>query len=283
MRPFRGPQAEAPRLVTRPAPPALAGWVGVMWAGATAIDLPGEAASRERVLPTGHMHLVFRLAGPRLSLYASAADAIGRTVGHCIVGGARDVAYLRALDRDAWSVGVVLRPGAARALLGVPADILAGAHWCLEDFWGAEAARLRERLLETCDADEQLGLLEQELLRRLRDARDLHPAVALGIARLRTAPEVGMVVRESGVSHRRFITLFREAVGLTPKAWSRVQRFRCALGELAANDRPAAVALAAEYFDQPHLNREFRRISGLTPAEYRRIRPVNPSHVPMAP
>ncbi len=53
--------------------------------------------------------------------------------------------------------------------------------------------------------------------------------------------------------------------------------------ELAANDRPAAAALAAEYFDQPHLNREFRRISGLTPAEYRRIRPVNPSHVPMTP
>jgi AraC-like DNA-binding protein len=275
-----GPQTGAPLLATRPAVPALKGWVGVLWAGTA--DLPGEASSRERVLPTGHMHVVFRLAGPRLSLYTSAEDCTGRAVGHCIVGGSRDVAYLRALDREAWSVGAVLRPGAARALLGVPADALAGAHWCLEDFWGAEAARLRERLLGACDPGEQLGLLEQELLRRLRGARELHPAVALGIARLRAGSEVGTVVRESGVSHRRFITLFRDAVGLTPKAWARVLRFRRALAELAADARPAHAAAAADYFDQPHFNREFRRITGLTPAEYRRIRPVNPSHVPMA-
>lgn len=155
MRPTSGPQAEVPRLATRPGLPALKGWVGVMWAGVTVDDLPGEAASRKRVLPTGHMHLVFRLAGPRLSLYASAADATGRTVGYCVVGGARDVAYLRALDRDAWSVGVELRPGAARALLGVPADILAGAHWCL----GREEFRMREQ--------QQLDRLSERLRRDL--------------------------------------------------------------------------------------------------------------------
>ncbi|MFW6084495.1 MAG: helix-turn-helix domain-containing protein [Gemmatimonadota bacterium] len=34
----------------------------------------------------------------------------------------------------------------------------------------------------------------------------------------------------------------------------------------------AEVALSAGYYDQPHMNREFRRMAGLTPGEYLRSR-----------
>ena len=269
--------------VRRSSTPALRAWLGQLWAGGPA---SGCAATlqRERVLPTGNAHLVFRLAGPTLRLFGSAEDVGGRTIGHCIVGGAREVAYLRALDSPAWSVGAELRPGAALALLGVPAPALAHSHWSLEDLWGADAARIRDRLMQCTDAHVQLGLLEEELLRRLSGEHGLHPAVVLGIVRLRAGCQVREVVRESGYSHRRFVTLFREAVGLSPKAWSRVQRFRRVLDGLAAfpDGRLVAAAAAADYFDQPHFNREFRQIAGMTPADYRRLRPVHPNHVPLA-
>ena len=87
-------------------------------------------------------------------------------------------------------------------------------------------------------------------------------------------------MRESGYSHRRFLTLFRDAVGLAPKTWSRVQRFRRAVLGLHADAGPASVA-AMGFADQPHLTREFRLIAGMTPARYRALKPAHPNHVPV--
>ena len=223
---------------------------------------------------------MIRLAGPPVTLYDSELDARGRAIGHCLVGGPREAAYLRALDPESGSVGVELRPGTVPALFGVPAWQLAGAHWSLEDLWGTEAGRLRERLLEARDAHRRIELLEDELLARLTASRALHPSVAHGLSRLDNGCGIRTLVRESGYSHRRFLTLFRDAVGLTPKTWDRVQRFRRAVLGLHADAGPASVA-AAGFADQPHLTREFRRIAGLTPARYRALKPAHPNHVPV--
>lgn len=270
------------RFVTRrPAAPALRGLLGLFWASPAQVALPTRDAGRERVLPTGHGHLVFRLDGPPLALYdAVQPGGRGRTIGHCIVGGAREAAYLRAVDPAATSVGVELLPGAVPALFGMPAWELAGAHWALADLWGADATRLRERLCEVGSPERRIELLEQALSDRLR-APVLHPVVAASLDGLAGGDRIRSLVRESGYSHRRFMTLFCDAVGLPPKAWSRVQRFRRAVLGLHADATPAGVA-ALEFADQPHLTREFRRIAGMTPAEYRRAHPAHPNHVPVS-
>ncbi|HJQ83469.1 MAG TPA: helix-turn-helix domain-containing protein, partial [Candidatus Binatia bacterium] len=91
------------------------------------------------------------------------------------------------------------------------------------------------------------------------------------------------VVDETGYSHRRFIALFRDAVGLPPKLYCRVLRFQEALRLLVVRPpRPLAdVALAAGYSDQPHLNREFRELAGVSPSEYRAAAPASLLHVPV--
>jgi transcriptional regulator GlxA family with amidase domain len=54
--------------------------------------------------------------------------------------------------------------------------------------------------------------------------------------------------------------LFRRAVVLTPKVYTRVLRFQRTLQQMATDPRAscAALALAVGYSDQPHFNREFR-------------------------
>jgi transcriptional regulator GlxA family with amidase domain len=91
------------------------------------------------------------------------------------------------------------------------------------------------------------------------------------------------VVDETGYSHRRFVALFRGAVGLPPKLYCRILRFQAAL-HLLATPPPlplAEVALAAGYSDQPHLNREFRELAGVSPGEYRAAAPTSLLHVPL--
>jgi AraC-like DNA-binding protein len=87
--------------------------------------------------------------------------------------------------------------------------------------------------------------------------------------------------KQSGYSHRRFITLFSRAVGLTPKAYCRVLRFQCVLRR-ARNGGFASLidlAMASGYSDQSHFNREFRELTGVTPTEYRLAAPRAAHHV----
>lgn len=247
-----------------------------------------EAAhgTRERVLPTGSAHLVFRLEVP-LRTFAQNTDVHGCEVGSAIFGGPRAEPYVRDISRPVRSVGALLAPGAVTSFAQNPADILAHRHTPLEALWGTDATLALERLDEAATPESQLVCFESLLLARLPRDRGVHPAVAHALARIQAqraaqVPQrIGAIVDETGYSHRRFDTLFREAVGLTPKRYCRLHRFQSALNALAARSASLAeVALAGGYADQAHLTREFREFTGMTPNEYRRRRPLNPRHVP---
>ena len=107
--------------------------------------------------------------------------------------------------------------------------------------------------------------------------------MAHALRRFRVVSDVGEVVRETGYSHRQFVLLFRRAVGMPPKRYCRVRRFKAALDRLAVNPRVAwaNLALSAGFSDQAHLVREFRALSGLTPGQYRRLAPTWSRHVPI--
>ena len=118
---------------------------------------------------------------------------------------------------------------------------------------------------------------------RLPPVRALHPAVAHALGQLHRLP-VHQVVAQSGYSHRGFIALFRDAVGLSPKRYARVQRFRRVLQRTAADPAVSWIDLAldAGYSDQSHFNREFQEFAGVSPAHYRRARPMSAHHLPLA-
>lgn len=259
--------------------PLLQPLVRMLWAseGAEASGPTGL----ERVLPTGAMHLVFRLSDSPLRLLEGGRP---QSVGRTVVGGARASYYVREVSRPVSSVGIQFHPGAAPLLLGVPAHTLAERHTALEDVWGPVVEELRERLRAERSPSARLALVERWLLGRLRHTRGaVHPAVGLALQRFSAGDGVTDVVDATGYSHRRFIVLFREAVGLPPKVYTRVLRFQEALTRLAARpEQPwSELALDAGYADQPHLHRDFIEFTGLSPGQYRALRPRNPNHVPL--
>jgi AraC-like DNA-binding protein len=267
----------------RPPSPPLRPFVRLLWASGDSEAAPAQGAGRERLLPTGAMHLAFRTAGDPVRVFASPEDPSGRALGHAVVGGARAAPYLRDLSPAARSVGAMLEPGAARLLFGATADELSGRHTALGDLWGPSAAsEARERIALAGPAERRLAVLEALLLARLPRVRGLHPAVAEALSLLSARPDVRAAVARSGYSHRRFIALFREAVGLAPKLWCRVRRFQAALSRIRGSAVSLAeVAAAAGYADQAHLNRDFAELAGLSPGRYRSLSPRDPNHVPV--
>lgn len=99
-------------VLTRAPGPILQPFVETLWAVDAAGEGPGPAR-REHVLPTGQVHLAFRLAGGPLRLFEDDGDSTGRLVGDAVVGGARDVHYVRDVSPGGCSVGAQLRPGTA--------------------------------------------------------------------------------------------------------------------------------------------------------------------------
>ena len=256
---------------------ALRPFVSSVWFHHAVTNLP---TASEHVAPCGEMHLVFRIGGSRLRIRDAAGNAC--EPGSAIVGGMRSGYYVKEAS-PAESVGVQLRPGAAEAVLGVPAEALAGRHWALEELWGSAAESLCARLAEAPDGESRARILEGFLLARVGRARGMHPAVAQALAGFDPATSVRSLVQRSGYSHRTFISQFRRSVGLAPKAYARVLRFNRMLRHLAANPAITWADLAMEggYSDQPHFNREFREFSGVTPEAYRAIAPASAHHIPV--
>jgi len=268
-------------MISRPPHPALRPFVSQLWSSERG-DAGSSSHAREHALPTGAMHLVFRFAATPLRLYRSSSDTLGFTVGHALIGGVRSTHYIRDTSTPSMSVGAMLRPGSAELLFDATAEALAERHTSLDCVWGTQAALIHECLSEAPTPEARLQCLERELLRRLPTVRGLHPAVAVALAHFDGVTKVETVVEYSGYSHRRFIAQFRRAVGMTPKTYSRIQRFQQTLaltqGRLAPDWSQIAVEMG--FADQAHLIRDFKAFAGVTPEQYRLSKPLARNHLP---
>jgi AraC-like DNA-binding protein len=239
------------------------------------------SGAHEHVLPTGAMHLVFRLSGPRLRIFRNADDRQGIAFNEPVVGGTRTGYYIKDVSVPVVSMGAQLRPGAAQSLFGVSAAELAERHMPLSDLWGMHAEGAWEQLRQASTAQQQLSTLNRLLEARLPRVRGLHPAIAQALGAFEHGGRIEEFVRASQYSHRGFIALFRQATGVSPKRYSRLMRFQHLLRIL--NDATAAplseLALSVGYSDQAHMNREFREFAGITPLQYRLQSPGFAHHV----
>jgi AraC-like DNA-binding protein len=160
---------------------------------------------------------------------------------------------------------VKLAPFAVRGLLGVPARDLAGRVVPLDALLGDE---LTERLADAPAWRERFALLDAAFAARLRrPPRDITFAWRR-LAGSHGAVSIAGLADELGWSRRHFGERFREHVGLAPKPAARVLRFRRALRLLEAGRDLAEVAAACGYYDQPHLNRDFRAFAGSAPGDH---------------
>ena len=81
------------------------------------------------------------------------------------------------------------------------------------------------------------------------------------------------MARRIGLSPSRLHALFRSEWGTSPQAWLAERRIRRVQTWLAASDAPIAeLAQRAGYADQSALTRAMQRLTGLTPAAYRKRR-----------
>ncbi len=209
-----------------------------------------------RVLPDGSVDLLFSFgaAGCRAEVIGAKSRAL--LVHDC-----------EPLEK----IAVHLRPGAFGRLFRISAWELRDRAAPLEALWPRVGSQLLRRLRDADDWDARRAILESELARTC-DPTGPGGSAALvdrAVARLTrsggTAP-VGWIAAGLGVNVRTLERAFREHVGVGPKLFARILRFRRARRALQNGGRAAEVAAHAGFADQPHMVREFRVLAGVSPS-----------------
>lgn len=251
----------------------LSHFISLMWFG----DDYVVPHSLERVLPTGEMSLIINLWENRTRVYNAADPRKFKTFDGCIVAGTYSAFTVIDTDEQRATAGIVFRPGGSFPFLGLPAGELQDTNASLSELWGRQAASdLREQLLVARSPEAKFTILESTFLKRINAPLEpTHPAVSFAVKNFRHSPQrpVSSVTDQIGLSDRRFIQLFSQQVGLTPKLFCRVQRFQQVLRNITRSAANSAIdwpqiALTCGYFDQAHFVHDFRAFSGINPTTY---------------
>ena len=262
-----------------PGPP-LSRYVTVLWH----CELYVAPHAFERVLPSGTLQLLLPLTDEPLRAYDH--RNIGRYEsyrGPLVCGARSEFAVVDAASQGS-IMGVQFKAGGALPLLAFRVGDLHNQYLALDAAWGRRAGELHHRLLEARSGQARFRILEAELLRRLDEAAEQPAPVQYALAAFDVAPHdqaIGEVSEAVGLSPRRFIEVFDDHVGMTPKLYCRVRRFQAALNHISrqADVDWAQVALACGYFDQAHFNRDFRAFAGVTPTTYLLQRGEHQNHL----
>jgi AraC-like DNA-binding protein len=78
------------------------------------------------------------------------------------------------------------------------------------------------------------------------------------------------LAEETGRSRYQVLRAFKRRYGLPPHAYHLCVRIAQAQRLLASGQSPAQVAVASGFVDQSHFSKHFRRVVGVTPAQYAR-------------
>jgi AraC-like DNA-binding protein len=187
------------------------------------------------------------------------------------VAGLHDRAVVTEHPGEQLGVQMDLAPLGAQMLFGLPMGELSRT---VVDLPAVLPGELTERLADAPDWPARFALLDAVLLERLERARPPRPDVAFAWTRLRAthgAIGIAELCAELGCSRRHLSGRFACDIGLAPKGVARILRFERVLALLDAEDGPARfadIAVAGGFYDQPHLNRDFRELAGCTPGEY---------------
>jgi len=262
-----------------PSPPGLAGLVDCLWLSEAPAAPAGPA-----LLPVAHRVLP-----------DNCTDILWQDSGDAFFVGMMSTWFDVPAARRVRTVAVRFRPGAASLFVGpVPLAGLVDQRAGLDQLWGRSAAdRLGDELWSVARSDaERLALLTEAIYARLALApAGARAASALASRVVASAPagqalalhavaqleasggglRVESLAAALGVSRQYLANQFRDHVGLSPKLFARICRFRAArTAALAAEPGRhghdwATLALDSGYFDQSHLIRDFQDFTGASP------------------
>jgi len=241
-------------LTRHPPAPELADFVEYHWV--LRWDRRGEPPHEQRVLPNLSVHATF---------FPGASG---------VYGPSRDV-FSHRLSGRVQGLGVRFRPGCFRVFLDGPVSDIADRSVPLRDVFGPAAIPAAESVRAAAGDAQMVRAIDNLLIAnpvRLSPAARQAAEAVESIARDPGITRVVQLCADTGLTTRSIQRLFAEHVGCPPKWAIRIYRLNDAAQRLVTEGEPdyAGLAVRLGYSDQSHFIRDFRTVTGQSPADYTR-------------
>ncbi|OAB38698.1 hypothetical protein PMSD_06700 [Paenibacillus macquariensis subsp. defensor] len=227
--------------------------------------------SKELTLPDGSVELVFNLSEDKIKLF----DRENKDLfyGSSVVCGPHSECFIIDTSVKTTVLGIHFKPGGIYPFLKMSVNELHNINVSLDTLWGARAHDLHEMILFSKTVDDKFRILEESLMNLASRPLIRHPAVGFALNEFLSLSHkrpLSDVIGQIGLSQRRFIQIFKEEVGLTPKLFCRLRRFQDVLNriDLTKSVNWLDVAISCGYYDQMHFIKDFQAFSSLNPTEY---------------
>ncbi|WP_259781022.1 helix-turn-helix domain-containing protein [Aestuariispira ectoiniformans] len=172
-------------------------------------------------------------------------------------------------NRKGQTLAVRFYPGGHAGIFPDTAKELANSHTPVGSLEAKGITELLNRLADEPDTRKRLTLLENDLTGRMRTVSSKRFALLSHSTKLMDGGIMGIRELAGAVDStpRSLHRLFLEELGISPKNFSRIIRFRRAVAEARNTQSPdwAGIAAGCGYYDQSHMIRDFQAIARTSP------------------
>jgi AraC-like DNA-binding protein len=227
--------------------------------------------SEDLLIPDGLSEIVFNRGCDGFERWQLGVRERKQHMGRSYLIGGRSQSVNTHASASLQLAGVKLDSRFLRSIIRMPLSEFRESTLSLADLGDAQLLALEESVGNARCIETVIGLFDNFFLAATRELSRSRSAVDALIARIqqdRGATPIMAWARQIGVDSRRLERAFCASVGMTPKQYARVIRFKSQYQALISTDAPKRSLSASldGFYDQSHFNREFRHFIGVAPS-----------------
>lgn len=228
--------------------------------------------SVERVVPTGHLFLIFELDGIPRNTFDNETQEPRQTFTKVWISGQHTGCITISAHEQSEMFVIQFKPAGAFPFIQVPVFDLKDQIVPAEEILGMEILTLRDQLLAEETPDEKFEAGDKWLKSRFDETKQPPETMLSVLDQLQKKPVsmLSEIIEEYPNTQKHLIDQFKRYVGLTPKKYQRIVRFNEILQKIRDTEQItwAEIAYRCGYSDQSHFIKEFNHFSGFNPQEF---------------
>ncbi|MBW4566404.1 MAG: helix-turn-helix domain-containing protein [Mojavia pulchra JT2-VF2] len=249
--------------------PLLTPYIGCYWIlRNTKVSKP----RRELILPDGYAELILNYGTPYS--WHDPHRQIERVIDKVQIVGERDFSVMVDLNPGLNQIGVKMKPIGLFVLLHQPLNLLANQILKPDELSIDVLQELYEQIYEADSDQSKINLLNKFFLKRLliADLPELLISKALQIILKQQGNlRIDSLTEYLDIHYKTLERKFKTYVGLSPKTFARIVRFKNTYKQFHANaHQDSSFFLDLGYYDQNHFIKDFKYFLHTTPSKYYR-------------
>jgi AraC-like DNA-binding protein len=245
-------------------------WIQCYWMVEPDSETATDPDKLQLLIPDGHSEIVFRLAGSFTRWSIDEPDKRAQMAASYVIGG-RSKSVLTRSTGGLRLAGVKLNPRALRALIGMPLSEFRDTTVACADLGVTALSDLEEKIANLRIVDQLASVFDQFFLRRVTDRVGEENAASHLLERIRAtrgSQSILQWAREHRVDPRTLERRFIAQMGMAPKQFARIERFKHSYHRLGTQQSGKRRTYLEHYYDESHFNREFRHFLGMSPMNW---------------